>query len=124
MIERPLSSVVRSIPSFFSPRSVPTLVAVTQAQSTDTRAKTGIRRTRRSSPAVSGAHRIRAVSRGTSRDDLGVYVHVPFCERVCPYCDFAVVGVGRLAERDEDAWLAGVLKEWERWRGEVRGRRA
>jgi len=22
---------------------------------------------------------------------LGVYVHIPFCERVCPYCDFAVL---------------------------------
>ena len=28
---------------------------------------------------------------------LGVYVHVPFCERVCPYCDFAVVATRRLA---------------------------
>ncbi len=23
--------------------------------------------------------------------DVGVYFHLPFCERVCPYCDFAVV---------------------------------
>ena len=30
--------------------------------------------------------------RGTS--DLGVYLHIPYCERVCPYCDFAVVGLG------------------------------
>jgi oxygen-independent coproporphyrinogen-3 oxidase len=49
-------------------------------------------------------------------------VHVPFCEHVCPYCDFAVVGVGRLAERDEEAWLDGVLAEWARWRGELAGR--
>ena len=24
-------------------------------------------------------------------DLLAVYVHIPFCHRVCPYCDFAVV---------------------------------
>ena len=60
---------------------------------------------------------------GTSAADLGVYVHVPFCEHVCPYCDFAVVPVGRLGAPDEDAWAAGVLAEWERWRGPLAGRR-
>jgi len=25
---------------------------------------------------------------------LGVYVHIPFCARICPYCDFAVEAVG------------------------------
>jgi oxygen-independent coproporphyrinogen-3 oxidase len=63
------------------------------------------------------------VSRGTSGADLGVYVHVPFCEHVCPYCDFAVVGVGRLAERDEDALFAGLAAEWARWRAGLAGRR-
>ncbi len=24
-------------------------------------------------------------------DGLGCYVHIPFCDRICPYCDFAVV---------------------------------
>ena len=49
------------------------------------------------------------MSRGTSGADLGVYVHVPFCEHVCPYCDFAVVAVGRLGAPDEDAWVELVL---------------
>ncbi|MEX2208325.1 MAG: radical SAM family heme chaperone HemW [Myxococcota bacterium] len=43
--------------------------------------------------------------------DLGLYVHVPFCEHVCPYCDFAVLGVGRLPESDEDAFVDSVLRE-------------
>lgn len=80
----------------------------------------------RSSPTARGAHRIRALGRETSSgargDDLGLYVHVPFCEHVCPYCDFAVLGVGRLAEADEDAYLESLLGEWRRVRAEVAGR--
>lgn len=40
----------------------------------------------------------------------GLYVHVPFCTSVCPYCDFAVTIAG--AER-RAAWLEGVLREAE-----------
>ncbi len=61
-------------------------------------------------------------SSGTSAFDLGLYVHVPFCEHVCPYCDFAVLGVGRLAEADEDAFVASALREFELVRGSVSGR--
>ncbi|MDR9450448.1 MAG: coproporphyrinogen III oxidase, partial [Acidimicrobiia bacterium] len=36
------------------------------------------------------------------------YVHVPFCARLCPYCDFAVV-----AGRDEEIgrYVAALVKE-------------
>ncbi len=49
----------------------------------------------------------------TSAVDLGVYVHVPFCERVCPYCDFAVEAVGRLDAAPEAEYVALVLRELE-----------
>jgi oxygen-independent coproporphyrinogen-3 oxidase len=63
------------------------------------------------------------VSQGTSSADLGLYVHVPFCERVCPYCDFAVVGVGRLAPSDEAEWLELLLAEWGHFRERLAGRK-
>ena len=53
---------------------------------------------------------------------LGVYVHVPFCERVCPYCDFAVVAARRLGREREDAYVAALLAELA-LRAPVYGRR-
>ncbi|MDH3687296.1 MAG: radical SAM protein, partial [Myxococcales bacterium] len=52
---------------------------------------------------------------------LGVYLHVPFCERVCPYCDFAVVGVagrGRktLSSAVESRYVDALLSELEQRR--------
>lgn len=44
-------------------------------------------------------------------DDVGVYLHVPFCERVCPYCDFPVVGVRRLDPEVERRTVDGLLRE-------------
>jgi putative oxygen-independent coproporphyrinogen III oxidase len=39
------------------------------------------------------------------------YVHVPFCARVCPYCDFAVVaGRDDLADRYVDALIAEIAE--------------
>jgi oxygen-independent coproporphyrinogen-3 oxidase len=62
---------------------------------------------------------------GTS-DDLGVYVHMPFCERVCPYCDFAVEAVGRLPAALEKEYVEAALAELrqlrERHAAELAGR--
>jgi oxygen-independent coproporphyrinogen III oxidase len=46
-------------------------------------------------------------------DDLGVYVHTPFCRHVCPYCDFAVEAVGTLAPATEVDYVDTVLAELE-----------
>lgn len=40
----------------------------------------------------------------------GLYVHVPFCARACPYCDFDFV-VGR--SPDVAGYLAGLQREWD-----------
>ena len=38
----------------------------------------------------------------------GAYVHVPFCRRICPYCDFAVVAG---AEDQRDRYVAALVTE-------------
>ena len=44
---------------------------------------------------------------------VGVYVHVPFCERVCPYCDFAVVAARSLGSVEEARYVDALLRELE-----------
>ena len=61
-------------------------------------------------------------SSGAIDADLGLYVHVPFCEHVCPYCDFDVIGVRRLAQRDESEFVELVLREFALARERVAGR--
>ena len=40
----------------------------------------------------------------------GLYIHVPFCTSICPYCDFAVTIAGEERRR---AWVDGVVREAE-----------
>jgi len=42
---------------------------------------------------------------------VGVYVHVPFCERVCPYCDFAVIATPELPADQEARYVDALLRE-------------
>lgn len=42
---------------------------------------------------------------------LALYVHVPWCVRRCPYCDFNSHGVGRHAGLPEEAYLAALLAD-------------
>jgi oxygen-independent coproporphyrinogen-3 oxidase len=42
---------------------------------------------------------------------VGVYLHLPYCERICPYCDFAVVAAGRLDPSQEARYVAALLAE-------------
>lgn len=44
-------------------------------------------------------------------EDVGVYVHVPFCQRICPYCDFAVVA--GLPGGREDRTVSVLVREIE-----------
>ena len=48
------------------------------------------------------------VERGAS---AGIYVHVPFCSAICPYCDFAVARGGSSDHRD---FTAALLDEIDR----------
>jgi len=50
---------------------------------------------------------------------FGVYLHWPFCESKCPYCDFN----SHVAERiDHSAWAAAYRSEIARWAARAEGR--
>lgn len=45
-------------------------------------------------------------------DGPGLYLHVPFCSAICPYCDFAVTTGGATARR---SYVDHLLVEIDRW---------
>ena len=51
---------------------------------------------------------------------FGVYVHWPFCARICPYCDFNIY-----RDRSVDAarWSAALTRDLEYWATRTKGRR-
>ncbi|WP_414502297.1 radical SAM family heme chaperone HemW [Zymobacter sp. IVIA_5232.4 C2] len=47
----------------------------------------------------------------TGLPPLSLYVHVPWCVRKCPYCDFNSHGIGRNAALPEEDYLAALLDD-------------
>lgn len=57
---------------------------------------------------------------GDREDRLGLYVHWPYCVRICPYCDFNVY---KAANADAEALFAAMLADLSQWRETVGPRR-
>ena len=45
--------------------------------------------------------------------DLGLYIHWPYCARICPYCDFNVY---KAANGNPDGLLSAMIDDLENWR--------
>lgn len=51
---------------------------------------------------------------------LGVYVHWPYCARICPYCDFNVY---KNRAVDKTPWIAALSRDLEKYAARTEGRR-
>ncbi len=51
---------------------------------------------------------------------LGVYVHWPYCARICPYCDFNVY---KNRAVDADAWIAALTRDLENYAARTQDRK-
>jgi putative oxygen-independent coproporphyrinogen III oxidase len=50
---------------------------------------------------------------------LGLYIHWPYCARICPYCDFNVYR----ARGKDDGLFAAIMADLDFWAGRVTGRK-
>ena len=55
----------------------------------------------------------RVTSVGDSKDHLALYVHWPYCARICPYCDFNVVR-DRGRDQEQAGLVQAILADLER----------
>ncbi|NBW82449.1 coproporphyrinogen III oxidase family protein [bacterium] len=46
-----------------------------------------------------------------ARSRLGIYVHVPFCPHICPYCDF--VKTARFSRKDVESYFLALEKQFD-----------
>lgn len=56
---------------------------------------------------------------GAADPGFGVYIHWPYCRRICPYCDF---NIHPSRDIDDDAWRDGLLSEVAHFARELQGR--
>jgi len=48
----------------------------------------------------------------SAKSDLGIYIHWPYCSRICPYCDFNVY---KNKPVNEEAWKSAFLRDLRYW---------
>ncbi len=56
--------------------------------------------------------------RSSKSNKPGLYVHIPFCSSICPYCDFAVLTGNRSRQ---ERFVSHLLREIDLADGEIRG---
>lgn len=54
---------------------------------------------------------------------LGLYVHWPFCQKRCPYCDFNVHEVGLDDPTDHQRWASALVRELQHFAPLAQGRK-
>jgi putative oxygen-independent coproporphyrinogen III oxidase len=51
-----------------------------------------------------------------SKDPLAIYIHWPFCQKICPYCDF---NVHTETDIDQETWRAALVSELDHYAAET-----